>query len=126
MALKFHHENITSVQLVDGIHLKKCAPVNNMKILACKRVPQKVTKPVRLRRNLTDILYVSSAIIGFIVTYDAYFGSGLTKDQEMQQEIRIMQELNKNDKEMLEIVKRLDAKIAYNSRAILELKSHFN
>jgi hypothetical protein len=97
-----------------------------MKILACKRVPQKVSKPVRLRRNLTDILYVSSAIIGFIVTYDAYFGSGLTKDQEMHQEIRIMQELNKNDKEMLEIVKRLDAKIAYNSRAISELKSHFN
>jgi len=97
-----------------------------MRVFACYRPPPKAPRPARLKKNAIDFLYVSSAIIGFAVTYDAYFGSGLEKDHELQQEIRIMQELNRNDKEMLEIVKRLDAKIAYNSKAISALEHHFN
>ena len=95
-----------------------------MRVLAFNRPFPKVPRPTRIKKNAIDFLYVSSAIIGFAVTYDAYFGSGHIKDEELKKELRIMQELNKNDKEMLEIVKRLDVKIAYNSKAISALEHH--
>ena len=81
------------------------------------------SKNIRIKRNAIDLLYVSSAILGLAVTYDAYFGSGLSKDEELRQEIQIIRELNKNDKEILQIIRRLDSKIQINSRAISNLES---
>jgi len=77
----------------------------------------------RIKRNAIDFLYVSSAVLGLLVTYDAYFGSGLSKDEELHQEVQIIRELNKTDKEILEIIKRLDTKIQSNSKAISNLES---
>jgi hypothetical protein len=94
-----------------------------MKVLAMCRPKPPISKNIRIKRNAIDLLYVSSAILGLAVTYDAYFGSGLSKDEEIHQEIQIMRELNKNDKEMLEIIRRLDSKIQTNSRAISSLAS---
>lgn len=94
-----------------------------MKVLAmCRPKPHSV-KTTRIKRNAIDLLYVSSAILGLAVTYDAYFGSGVSKDQELHQEIQIIRELNKNDKEILEIIRRLDSKIQINSKAISNLAS---
>ena len=94
-----------------------------MKVLAMCRPKPPTSKNIRIKRNAIDLLYVSSAILGLAVTYDAYFGSGLSKDEELRQEIQIIRELNKNDKEILQIIRRLDSKIQINSRAISNLES---
>lgn len=87
------------------------------------RYPHK-TQPSQ--KYITDALYISSAVLGMIVTYDAYFGSGLTKDQaykkRMDHELEIIQDLNKTDQKILELIKSLDIKIENNSKAIKSLQ----
>lgn len=82
-----------------------------------------VMRSARIKRNVIDVLYVSSAVLGIVVTYDAYFGSGAIKDREIRQEIEIIEKLNKTDKEILQLMKHLDEKIDINSKAITQYAS---
>lgn len=92
----------------------------------CKRPDIKakanITKPVKVFSPV-DVLYIGSAILGVVCTVDAYFYSGPSKDMAYKHELEIIQDLNKTDKKILELMKVLDDKIEKNSRSIITLEA---
>lgn len=95
---------------------------------SCKRPDIKakanITKPVKVfSPSPVDILYIGSAILGVVCTVDAYFYTGPTKDMAYKHELEIIQDLNKTDKKILELMRVLDEKIEKNSRAIITLET---
>jgi K+-transporting ATPase c subunit len=97
------------------------------KVPVKKPLPKKVVKqnvkqvtnsPNHFKMHAKEALYIGSAILGLAVTVDAYFYSGKHISYQRHQQLEIVQELNKTDKKILELIKEIDAKVDSNSKSI--------
>ena len=86
-------------------------------------IKPKVHTPKVFKPSPIDVLYIGSAVLGVVCTVDAYFYTGPSKDMAYKHELEIIQDLNKTDKKILELMKVLDEKIEKNSRAIITLET---
>lgn len=79
-----------------------------------------------IKEHIKEILYISSAIVGLVCTVDAYFYTGKHVDYERHRQLEIIQDMNKTDKKILELIKELDKKVEHNSLAIHKLEDELH
>lgn len=68
--------------------------------------------------NIKELLYITSAIIGVVCTIDSYFYSGKELNCQRYKQYELVQELNKKDDLIFNLILTLNSKIDNNQEII--------
>lgn len=88
----------------------------------CRTRTISIKEQVRIKKRAKDILSITSAIVGLIVTVDAYCYSGVYVTHQREQQIEMIKELRKTHQKMLVLIEELDDKIDHNAHEIQQLE----
>lgn len=81
---------------------------------------------VRIKKRAKEILSITSAVVGLIVTVDAYCYSGVYVTHQREQQIEMIKELRKTHQKMLALIEDLDEKIDHNAAEIQHLEEEID
>ena len=81
-----------------------------------------IKEQTRIKKRVKEVLSITSAIVGLIVTVDADCYSGVYVTHQREQQIEMIKELKKSHQKMLVLIQELDDKIDENAHEIQELE----
>jgi cytochrome c-type biogenesis protein CcmH/NrfG len=85
-----------------------------------------IKQQVRIKKRAKEILSITSAIVGLIVTVDAYCYSGVYVTHQREQQIEMLEELKKTHQKMIILIEDLDDKIDHNAHEIQQLEKEID
>lgn len=85
-----------------------------------------IKQQVRIKKRAKEVLSITSAIVGLIVTVDAYCYSGVYVTHQREQQIEMIKELRKTHQKMLSLIEDLDDKIDRNAHEIKHLEEEID
>lgn len=85
-----------------------------------------IKQQVRIKKRAKEVLSITSAIVGLIVTADAYCYSGVYVTHQREQQIEMIKELRKTHQKMLSLIEDLDDKIDQNAHEIKHLEEEID